>query len=382
MTKRDGLSQDFPKTVFLYTIWKSKNNYSTLTDPHHGISKQPCWHHPCCVSVGWGLLDFMSASSPLPPPPSSSSSSASLSPPLLRPSAPGLCANSSMTAKLTPHNSQWPCEEPRPAVSILTFFLAFCLKFFLPYFLTFFLTSWHYFKHISWHSVWHSLWHIFWHSFWQISDILSDICSDIFSDILSDIFSDILSDIFSHILFDILSVGWGLAGNTGRRWSPLRSGREHWTWLLVVEARGWREEEDEEDEEEQAEEEAEEDEEDGEEQAEEEAEEEQADIKSNNPHLTGGKRPKTPLIKAKMIAVWLNEATPKPKYVQQWPTHCICKNVKKMALSPQRVRLLTPGHPSEAGLESNWWPLSQANARGHWIGAFSERKCLSSSSWS
>ena len=110
---------------------------------------------------------------------------------------------------------------------------------------------------------------------------------------------------------------WGPSGNTGLKWSWLRSGREHWTWLLAVEARGWREEEDEEDEEdeeEQAEEEeAEEDEEDEEEQAEEEAEEEQADIKSNNPHLTGGKRPKTPLSKAKMIAVWLNEATPKTK---------------------------------------------------------------------
>ena len=352
-----------------------------MTDPHHGISKQPCWHHPCCVSVGWGLLDFMSASSPLPPPPSSSSSSASLSP-LYCDHLPRACVQILNDCQAHAHNSQWPCEEPRPAVSILTFFLAFCLNsfchifwhfFWLPdiisnifldilsdilmtYLLTFFLTNfWHSFWHMFWHLFWHSVWHIFWHSFWHI---------------------------FSHSVW--------------HSFCRLRSGREHWTPMVAVEVwqgtldvaacgwgeRGWREEEDEEDEEEQAEEEAEEDEEDGEEQAEEEAEEEQADIKSNNPHLTGGKRPKTPLSKAKMIAVWLNEATPKPKYVQQWPTHCICKNVKKMALSPQRVRLLTPGHPSEAGLESNWWPLSQANARGHWIGAFSERKCLSSSSWS
>ena len=26
--------------------------YFTSTDPHHDISKQPCWHHPCCASVG------------------------------------------------------------------------------------------------------------------------------------------------------------------------------------------------------------------------------------------------------------------------------------------------------------------------------------------
>ena len=79
--------------------------------PTMDISKQPRWHRPCCVSVGWGLLDFLSASSP----PPSSSSSASLSPPLLRP-APGLCANSSMAlciAKLTPHNSQYQVQAVR-----------------------------------------------------------------------------------------------------------------------------------------------------------------------------------------------------------------------------------------------------------------------------
>ena len=31
--------------------------------------------------------------------------------------------------------------------------------------------------------------------------------------------------------------GWGPAGNTGRGWSWLRSGREHWAWMLVVEVR-------------------------------------------------------------------------------------------------------------------------------------------------
>ena len=31
--------------------------------------------------------------------------------------------------------------------------------------------------------------------------------------------------------------GWGPAGNTGRRWSWLRSGREHWAGMVVVEVR-------------------------------------------------------------------------------------------------------------------------------------------------
>ena len=99
--------------------------------------------------------------------------------------------------------------------------------------------------------------------------------------------------------------GWGPAGNTGRGWSWLRSGREHWAGMVVVEVqqgtlgvdgRGWGptentvrrgsqlDEEDEEDDEE--------DEEDDEEEERRRrwgGEEEQAtDIKSNNPHLAGG----------------------------------------------------------------------------------------------
>ena len=31
--------------------------------------------------------------------------------------------------------------------------------------------------------------------------------------------------------------GWGPAGNTGRGYSRLRSGREHWAWMVVVEVR-------------------------------------------------------------------------------------------------------------------------------------------------
>ena len=83
----------------------------------------------------------------------------------------------------------------------------------------------------------------------------------------------------------------GPAGNTGRGWSWLRSGREHWAWMVVVEVRqrtlwiadrswtrttrgrggggggggGGRQEEEEE-------------------------EAAATDIKSNNPHLAGGEK--------------------------------------------------------------------------------------------
>ena len=45
---------------------EAKLNYFTSTDPHKDISKRPRWHHPSCASVGWGLSDFMPASSPAP----------------------------------------------------------------------------------------------------------------------------------------------------------------------------------------------------------------------------------------------------------------------------------------------------------------------------
>ena len=62
--------------------------------------------------------------------------------------------------------------------------------------------------------------------------------------------------------------GGGPAGNTGRGWSWLRSGREHWAWMVVVEQEEERRG--------------------GEEQA--------TDIKSNNPHLAGGEISKNPLL--------------------------------------------------------------------------------------
>ena len=125
----------------------------------------------------------------------------------------------------------------------LTFFLAYlltvCLPCFLIYLLTFCLTFflafswqsvWHAFWHIFWHSVWHSFWHILWHSFWHFFWHSFDILSEMSSDILADISSDIRSRGRGPE-----DRGWGPAGNTGRRGSWLRSGREHWPWLLSVE---------------------------------------------------------------------------------------------------------------------------------------------------
>ena len=68
------------------------------------------------------------------------------------------------------------------------------------------------------------------------------------SGILSGTLSDVLSGILSGISFGILSAGWGPAGNTWRGFSRLRSGREHWAWMVAVEvqqgtlgvdSRGW-----------------------------------------------------------------------------------------------------------------------------------------------
>ena len=74
-----------------------------------------------------------------------------------------------------------------------------------------------------------------------LSDILSGILSGIPSGILSGISSNILSGISSGTLcgisFGVDTRGWGPAGNTGRGWSWLRSGREHWAWMVVVEVR-------------------------------------------------------------------------------------------------------------------------------------------------
>ena len=98
---------------------------------------------------------------------------------------------------------------------------------------------WQSFRHSFWHSVWHSFWHIFWHSFWHI---------------------------FWHSFWHISShdCGWGPARNTKLTGSRLRSGTEHWTHRIAVG--------DEENEEKEK------------------KKEKTTNIKSNNPHLTGGEK--------------------------------------------------------------------------------------------
>ena len=69
----------------------------------------------------------------------------------------------------------------------------------------------HMFWHIFWHSIWHSTWHISWHFIWHI---------------------------FWHSIYLAFYLPtWGPAGNTWRGYSRLRSGREHWARMVVVEVR-------------------------------------------------------------------------------------------------------------------------------------------------
>ena len=94
-------------------------------------------------------------------------------------------------------------------------------------------------------SFWHSFWHIFEHLFWHpFPDIHSEFPSDISCDILSDISSAILSDKFSDTLLEfrrgtLLSQdrGWGPARNTDLTGSQLRSDAERWTHSIAVEVR-------------------------------------------------------------------------------------------------------------------------------------------------
>ena len=70
---------------------------------------------------------------------------------------------------------------------------------------------WHSIWHSIWRSIWHSIWHIFWHSLQAVEVRQGTLGVD--------------------------SRGWGPAGNTWRGFSPLRSGREHLAWMVVVEVR-------------------------------------------------------------------------------------------------------------------------------------------------
>ena len=106
--------------------------------------------------------------------------------------------------------------------SSLAFYLALYLTFFLAfYLLTLFVPYIHVFERVDitqsfWHSIWQSFWHSIWHSFWH--SIWHSICHFYLSYLLA---KELRSP----------------AANTGRGWSWLRSGSEHWAWMVVVEVR-------------------------------------------------------------------------------------------------------------------------------------------------
>ena len=131
-------------------------------------------------------------------------------------------------------------------------------------FLNMFLTSlprhslWTSFRHIN--IFWHS-WHIFDHSFWHIlSELLADISSDILSDLSLDILQLLLWHTLSATTTNPFHHSWGPArhwthelavgvrhatlNSHGRSWGParhtelagsqLRSGTPHWTHEITV----------------------------------------------------------------------------------------------------------------------------------------------------
>ena len=76
------------------------------------------------------------------------------------------------------------------------------------------ISFWHSIWHIFWHSIWYIFWHSIWHAIWHI----------------------FLHEVRQGTL-GVDARGWGPAGNTGRGWSWLRSGREHWAGMVAVEVR-------------------------------------------------------------------------------------------------------------------------------------------------
>ena len=161
---------------------------------------------------------------------------------------------------------------------------------------------------LIWHSIWHSIWRSIWHSYlaflsgiliWHsslafylafhlafYSGIL--IWQSSLAFYLALYLTFYLAFYLAYLLafspavevrqgtLGVDSRGWGPAGNTGRGWSRLRSGREHLAWILAVEvrqgtlgvdSRGW-----------------------GPEEAEGGGRRKSTDIKSNNPHLAGGEK--------------------------------------------------------------------------------------------
>ena len=108
-------------------------------------------------------------------------------------------------------------------------------------FLNMFLTSlprhslWTSFRHsnIFWHS-----WHIFDHSFWHIlSELLANRSSDILSDLSCDILQLLLWHTLSATTTNPFHHSWGPARHTELAWSQLGSGTPHWTRGIAVEVR-------------------------------------------------------------------------------------------------------------------------------------------------
>ena len=106
-------------------------------------------------------------------------------------------------------------------------------------FLNMFLTSlprhslWTSFRHIFWHS-----WHIFDHSFWHVlSELLADISSDILSDLSCDILQLLLWHTLSATTTNPFDRSWGPTRHTELAWLRLGSGAPHGTRRIAVEVR-------------------------------------------------------------------------------------------------------------------------------------------------
>ena len=93
---------------------------------------------------------------------------------------------------------------------------------------------WHIFWHMFWHMFWHSIWQIFWHSIWHI--FWHSIWHIFWHSIWHSIWHIFLHEVRQGTL-GVDTRGWGPAGNAGRGYSRLRSGREHWARMVVVEVR-------------------------------------------------------------------------------------------------------------------------------------------------
>ena len=122
--------------------------------------------------------------------------------------------------------------------------------------------------------------------------------------------------------------GWGPAGNTGRGWSWLRSGREQEERRRGEETRRGDEERRRGEEEEKEE------------------EEQATDIKSNNPHLAGGEK--------EMRSTW-----------STWSTHCkICKCLSSGSTFPGKTQ--RPPHVNSVQL-TRTEGRGQIDRRLHWV---------------